>query len=467
MRKMSGHDLLILFLGFSLLAGLAYAYLGGTGGTPFSFGQFQAHDCTAKIQLLSQDYGPAQASQRVFFEGQDIQPITFGNSFPVQFEGNNCRMVEDPSKTKGYFRATSVHLKLQSIPDDFFVKTRQCINFAVPEGASRVCDAVTTFRGASESLPATIVASVPTESSQKFAQEVSGKGWTRYVVGSGVEFIKRVGATDVAAAISFTEASSCTLKNTPKKTVWDLSDQGNVVFRKAKAGEFYSDTVAKLTAIPELIITMESVNVNRAFPEFQLKQDPNLLDVAGSLVGFVTSAVGYAHAAAVEFSTETISALSTPECGASQQISKFQDFSQKINLAEADSAAARSLNLLENYRGGASEAISQEMRAKELNWPDLPKWALVPSKSFAYAFSFSKSNDLFQEQRYVSSRNQALGAVPSYSDTWKNIEFEHVLFSIVLWGGFAFLIRQKWDEKREKNHEQGQIENSGPGEGPA
>lgn len=425
-------NIFLLLLAAGVIIALAAIFWGLNSGSKIELGDFEKHDCEDKLLQFSSEYGFKEVKDDFFFNANDFYIIDFNSSWELPFSGKECKIIEDESLAKEIFKTSSFKETIKSIDENFFSSTRDCINVAGYKGASNICE-VTGLSNRVIEFPVTkIVATIPTEATKDFAGQLVDKSWVREGAGSATEVVKKIVNTNIVVGLKFVEDSSCKLKNTVKKSIWDFSDAGNQIFSKAKNNEFYTDTIPKLAAISEYIVTLESVKVERKMPE---PEAPN--DIIGSIIYFIQSLwdIGTMFSATISEATiETINTMSTPDCTVEKQTAKFETFKETI-ISEDYLRSFDNFNVkLVKFKEDAKAAMQSEEEIKRQNGPGIFKILFLPSKSLSYFLYSSPAKQNYDSQLYLSAKSTAEESYSQYERYWETIEMEHIAISVILWG---------------------------------
>lgn len=420
----SAAALVLMFIALAFI----YPYLGGTSATQVSIGQYIRHDCEARLATLSQEYGDSAAQDSFFVNGNDISIVKFNSSWTVPINGQDCRIIEDDRLGKESFQLERFRTNLRRFNGDFFSATRDCLNVKSAKGASDVCE-LTGMGKQIMDFPVTQIAiSLPTQDSQSFAKALGGKGWAD-LTGKGVKLAKK--ADGVSIYLDLSNEASCSLGNTPKKAIWDLADNGNQMFSKAKEGQFDTDTIPKLTATSNLIMDFEGLKVEFTMPA---REQPK--DALGSLAyaGQVTAdAIVYSANTLTQAAYDTITIVGTPQCTPESQVAKFQDFKNMLTSQDFIGDYSAFSSTLTAYKSEANSAIAKEKESKDRNAPSLTQYLLI-SKALQYnLLEGSQSQQLFNDQRYVSAKQTAENQAVHYDNYWKQTSIADYALSAVIW----------------------------------
>jgi len=427
-----GDALEIFVLAVLVLAAFSI-YWGLNSGSKVEIGNYTTHSCSDKLSRFSNEYGSLSQLDGFFLDGNDMYLIRFNNSWVVPFDGGTCK-IEESSLGKEIFRTSSFKSNIANISDGFFSSTRDCIDIAGAKGASNICD-VTGLGEDVLNFPVTkIVVKVPTELSTGFAEQLLDKGWTRDAVVGGIRIAKKVANSELVVGLDFLEQSSCSLKNTPKKAIFDLSDSGNQIFTRAKNNRFNVDTIPKLLAISEYVIALEGVNVQRPVPQLEGNANNDIIGLLISIPGFIISIISFFIATGSDATIQVINAVATPSCTPSIQIAKFQGLEGVLTNNRYVSEFNKFNSTLNAFKTDAMLARNSEQDARNRNSPDSIKWLFFPSKSILYTFAPSSDAQIYyDEQFYISSKTAAVERSKFFTHFWDRYGPAHIVITFSLW----------------------------------
>ncbi len=419
-----------IILGLLLLSTAGFIVWGLGSGTKVETPVGSTHDCTIAIEGFSQEYGKATKVDGFFVDSSDVYFYHFGQGWTVPLRGSNCGIVEDVEEAKDYFQLGEFRQALPSTDSSLFSSTRDCWENANAKGASNACGLTSTIDSAASSPVTEVVIKVPTSDTRQMAQKITGSEWTAQAVGTGVNLVKQIEKTGVLSEISLVQDVSCKLATTPKKAVWDLADQGNVVFTHARAGYFSRKTVANLYTLSEGIVVFSPMEFEVQFSNPPATNDP---------IASVTNALGSAWdvgTSAFSKASETLAKVSggvvNPACAAGAQVQKFKKFQEVLTRQSYLTAHANFYGTLNTLKTNAQAAMKIEQNEKEKNWPNPLLLMFFPTKAAYYLAHESSAGAYFSQQKYLSAKQVAEYEVPFYQNYWKNAGVFDILASILI-----------------------------------
>lgn len=412
-------------------------FSGRASATKVEFANYESHDCSNKLGILSNEYGVFSEKDGFFLNGNDFYLIDFNSEWIVPFSGATCRINEDGPIAQEIFKIGRFKRNIEGYPEDFFSRTRDCFNVSVAKGMENICN-VSGIGTTILDLPITqVMATIPIKSTEDAVKTMTKNDWIALAAKDTATVFKKIKSSNITVVLTFVNDTSCTLKDTPKLTVWHVSDYANQLFLKAKKNEFYTDTIPKLAAISETIISMEKVKFSYDLPEYQ--QPKTAFDLVAFLIKLFSDAVGIFIRTMSEAVTDVITVISDPTCDSQKQITKFEPFRDitidQNYLTDYDEF----VTALNQYKSQAKTAIELRNKAKEENAPGR-KWITLPIKSINYYTIKTNAENSYSEQLYITTKREANQETTQYQNYWKEITWMDGLQSAIIWGLIITLI---------------------------
>ena len=427
---------IILFLGIGLA--ILAINLGQNAETKVNYSQLQSSDCSTKIQLLSGDYGKYVEQERFFLSGKEIEFVDFNNNWLVPISTKSGIIIED--STGEYFQILYLKRSLNSLPEDYFSSTMHCTNVAAGKGNNDICKFVSVSNNVLDSPVTKVVVTMPTSSVEDTVKSLTKSGLFASAAGAGSGLIKLASGAEVGIILQFTENSTCDAVNVPKFGIWGISDYANGIFRRARDNnEFESNTISNLIGSSQLIIDLWSVKVERQFKETPLSKNPGLLEIVWFFFQNLFNAGAYAVGTIEDISIEVINFVQTPECNSGFQVAKFTQLNNILLDSNYLIADGIFNDKLKQYKDGALLAIGVEVYEKEKNKQNWWSCLVLAPKCVGYVTLGSNAQAYFDDQLYVSAKQNAFDFVPQYSKYWEEISWVDWLYSILFWGAIVLV----------------------------
>ena len=404
---------LIVITMIVILAAVIFLFynIGQSEKTKVEIEKLDEKYCSQELDQFYTEYSLGNKSKALFLNRRNFYIITFPGGWIVPVDSQDCRIVEEKDRAILRFQIWDYDKLLDDVNANFYEATQDCLQISVAKGGSKACDIVTPINQMIDAPITNVIATVPTEASQAMVAAFVKEGWkeeTKSLAGNVVKVVKTVkGSGTVLAALEIVERTGCPFKDTPQKAIFDLADEGNQILLRSKSDQYSTDSIAKLDAINAYIITLNSIDMNQSG------------DIVGAVLG-----------GAVDFFGSNLN----PNCAKDKQAAKFNWYQEKFegNKERAIKLSDTFQNQLNKLKNQAEIAMGLEDTAKRMYSPK--DWQLFfISKNISYTLEPSTTRLLYNQQRYVSSKEALDARIDFYKRYWDEVTLADWLFSIAIW----------------------------------
>ena len=301
---------------------------------------------------------------------------------------------------------------IAKIDSNFYHDFVQCNRSSA--GAQNACNVTGTISNVLGSPAIELVANIPQESFEAIKNSFESEGWGKAIDygGGTVKFVKYIqGSTALSVSVELTKVTSCALTDARYLETFNISNNINQTFHDAKNGIYTTDTVNNITGSNELLSALQLLK----------EKNPNY---GKESVSFVSNI----------FTNEI-------KCNEFKPKEKLTNFYSNISSVDSNAINANNLfqKTLTNYRESAQAQIQKEKEEKAAHQPGWGAFFITPSKFIMYQLSFSKVNEYFNKQEYVTAERISKEKMSYYGNYWEQTNILHYIFSAIVYGVFLII----------------------------
>lgn len=402
----------ILIFGLFVAADVIFKKVGDFSVKSVKENYVALKPCNA--ERFVEDYGKYTTQGTISNDGQLYTFIKFDNNWLVVTESNanDCYFVSNLEKSKTIFKEGYFSNGIAKIDSNFYHGFVQCDRSSA--GAQNACNVAGTISNVLGSPAIELVANIPQESFESIKNSFESEGWGKAIDygGDTVKFVKYIqGSTALSVSVELTKVTSCALTDARYLETFNISNNINQTFHDAKNGIYKTEAVDNIIGSNELLSALELLK----------EKNPNY---GKESVSFVSNL----------FTNET-------NCNEFKPKEKLASFYSNISSADSNANAANNAfqETLTKHMENAQAQIQKEKEEKAAYQPGWGAFFITPSKFIMYQLSFSKVNDYFNKQEYVSAERISKEKMSYYGNYWKQTNILHYIFSVIVYGIFFII----------------------------